>query len=110
MDVGEVIHESIVRAIEGGTSGGLPHPLLIIALCHQVGVHWDNDEVLQAPLALIDHSVIARYKIWGGGESHPRGLGFIIVPHEPENNLLNNLLSQRFLCHHPVWSKSYVGI
>lgn len=25
-----------------------------------------------------------RYKVWNGGESHPRGLGFIIVYSEPQ--------------------------
>lgn len=64
MDVGDVIHASIARALEGSTSGGLPHPLLITALCKQTEVQWDKEEVLQAPLAPIDHSVILRYKIW----------------------------------------------
>lgn len=72
----------MVRAIDGGTSGGLPHPSLITTPCQQVGVQWDKEEALQAPLSPIDHSVMARYNIWAGGISHPRGLGFIIVPPE----------------------------
>lgn len=83
IDVGQVIHDSIDRAIKGGTSGGLPHPSLITGLCRQAGVKWDAEEATQPPLAAIDHSVIKKYKVWGGGTPHPRGLGFIIVPPEP---------------------------
>lgn len=31
-------------------------------------------------VALIDHFVVARFKVWLGGVSHPKGLGYIIIP------------------------------
>lgn len=45
MDVGYIIERSILRALEGGTTGGLPHPSLICALCDKVGVKWKSEEM-----------------------------------------------------------------
>ena len=77
IDVGAIISFSIRRCLRGNFLGGLPHPSLICALCRNAGVRWSDDEPTQMPLALLDSRMIARYSVWAGGESHPRGLGFI---------------------------------
>lgn len=41
-------------------------------------VTWSEDEVLQPPKTLIDHSTITRYKVWEGDNSHPKGVDFIV--------------------------------
>lgn len=83
-DMGEVIKKSILRAIQMGTRGGLPHLSLICGLCYYAGVKWGGDEPLLHPMPLIDHSLIIRYKVWGGSESDPKGLRFIIPRTAPQ--------------------------
>lgn len=34
-------------------------------------------------MPVLDHKMIMRYKVWNRGESHPRGLGFIIALSDP---------------------------
>lgn len=84
VDIGEVIYDSVLKGIEPGTTGGLPHPSLITALCRQAGVQWDEKEEVLKSLPPIDHKAMARYKIWTGADSHPRGLGF--KPIHPVSN------------------------
>lgn len=73
IDVGQVIHSSIWYALQGGSTSGLLHPLLITGLCKQAGVIWDKDEVIEPPKAVIDFAMIKRFKIWDRVASHPRG-------------------------------------
>lgn len=39
--------------------------------------------LVQPLMAVIDHATIQRYKVWEGGDSHPRGEGFIVVSPSP---------------------------
>ncbi|GMN53950.1 hypothetical protein TIFTF001_023091 [Ficus carica] len=38
IDVGKLIQQTIKQALRGSTSGGLPHPSLITALCKQASI------------------------------------------------------------------------
>lgn len=69
IDVGRVIHASIMRYIIGGTSDGIPH-VLITRLCSAAVVQWAASEPLQLPTNTIDHITIQKYKVWEGGVSH----------------------------------------
>lgn len=40
IDVGDLIHASIIRVLEGDTSSGLPYPSLILDLCKRAEVQW----------------------------------------------------------------------
>lgn len=64
IDVGEVIEKSILRVIEKGTRGGLPHPSLFCGLCKQTSVKWGSDELIMHLMPPIDHSLIISYKVW----------------------------------------------
>lgn len=78
INVRTIINASIAKCLLGNTSGALPHASLITGLCRQAGVQWSLDEPIQAPMAVIDHATIQRYKVWDRGVSHPRGGGFIV--------------------------------
>lgn len=75
-----MIVQSIRRNLRGNTQGELPYPSLKCGLCHRASVRWGADEVVQQPLLTLDHGLIERYKVWEGGESDRRGVGFIIHP------------------------------
>ncbi|GMN68009.1 hypothetical protein TIFTF001_037068 [Ficus carica] len=69
IDVGRLIQQSIKQALRGSTSGGLPHPSLITALCKQVGIPLPigGEELGTKPE--IDHIFIS------GLHSRDRGAG-----------------------------------
>lgn len=66
VDVGVLIQDSIKKAIKSNTISGLPHPSLITRFCKRVGVQWQNDDITQPPMALIDHHVISQFGVWEG--------------------------------------------
>lgn len=78
VDVGMTIRGSIIKTLKGSTIGALTYASLITGLYRQAGVQWSPDELHQSPILVIDHATIVRYKVWEGGESHPRGEGFIL--------------------------------
>lgn len=78
IDLGSLIHQNILKFLNGGTTGGIPHAVIVTNLCYAVGVRWHIDEVLQRPTANIDHHAINRMTEWPGGVPHPRGLGYVI--------------------------------
>lgn len=77
VDIGALIQDSIKKAIQSNTISGLPHPSLITHLCKQAGVQWQNDDITQSPMAVIDHHVISRFGVWEGVQSHSRGEGYL---------------------------------
>uniref|UniRef100_A0A164YA28 Putative plant transposon protein domain-containing protein n=1 Tax=Daucus carota subsp. sativus TaxID=79200 RepID=A0A164YA28_DAUCS len=77
IDLGHVIHQGILRFLQGGTTGAIPYGTIVTKLCRASGVRWPANEQLQLPAAPIDHSAISRMTEWDGGVPHPRGLGYI---------------------------------
>lgn len=63
VDIGVIIHDSILNAIKSSTSRGLPHPSLITRLCKQANIWWREDEIAQPPITAIDHHVISRFTV-----------------------------------------------
>ena len=76
VDIGVLIHESIMKAIKSTVISGLPHPSLITQLCKRAGIHWGPEEIALPPMAVIDHQTISRFIVWDGAESHVRGEGY----------------------------------
>ena len=76
VDIGVLIHDSIIKAIKSAVVAGLPHPSVITLLCKQAGVQWGPDEIASPPMAVIDHLTIKRFTVWDGAESHVRGEGY----------------------------------
>lgn len=64
IDVGKVIYGSILHALRGGSTGGLPHPSLICGLFRNAGVVWAADEIFEQPKSVIDSRAINRFKEW----------------------------------------------
>lgn len=54
INVGTVIKDSILYAIQGSSIGGLSHPSLICGLCKETQVRWTADETLIQLKALIN--------------------------------------------------------
>ncbi|WOH09911.1 hypothetical protein DCAR_0729371 [Daucus carota subsp. sativus] len=77
IDLGHVIHQGILRFLQGGTTGAIPYGTIVTKLCRSSGVRWPANEQLQLPATPIDHSAISRMTEWDGGVPHPRGLGYL---------------------------------
>lgn len=78
IDLGYLIHQSMLRFMSGRTTGAIPHASIITELCVSSGIRWADDEQLQHPSADIDSATLARLDEWSGGVPHHRGLGYII--------------------------------
>lgn len=76
VDIGVLIHESILKAIKSATSMGLLHPSLITRLYKRAGIHWGPEEIALPTMFVIDHQVISRFNVWDGATSHVRGEGY----------------------------------
>ncbi|KAK1391375.1 hypothetical protein POM88_010431 [Heracleum sosnowskyi] len=76
IDLGELLHRSIVKFLKGGTTGAIPHGSIVTKLCAAVGVRWSEEEQVQLPSAPIDHSAISRMEDWDGGALGYYGLGY----------------------------------
>ena len=77
IDLGYVIHQSMLRFMRGGTTGAISHASIVVKLCTAVGVQWAEVEQLQLPSAPIYHSTIARMTDWEGGVPHGKGFGYV---------------------------------
>lgn len=64
INVGKVIKDLILYAIQGSSSGGLPHPSLIYRLCKETRVRWIADETLIQPKALINQRIMDQFQNW----------------------------------------------
>ena len=62
IDIGKVMHSSIVHSSRIRTTIGLCLPSLICTLCMRAGVLWAPYEEVQSPRCAIDHRMIKRYK------------------------------------------------
>ena len=62
IDVGLVIQHSIIHGFEQGIQG-FPHPHLIIELCRNAGVKWNQKEEVCAPKGIIDDAVVVKFKV-----------------------------------------------
>lgn len=58
IDVGRVIYRSIITALRGSSTGGLPHPSFICGLCKNAGVVWGSDEIFEQPKSVVDSNTI----------------------------------------------------
>ena len=79
IDLGYLIYQNIIKFLKGGTTGGIPHAVIVAELCVHVGVRWHNDETLHRTIGSIDHHAIQRLAEWPGGTPHPRGLGYVDI-------------------------------
>lgn len=79
IDLGELVYQNILKFLKGGTTGGIPHAVIIAELCVHVGVRWHSDETLLRPRGSIKHAAINKMAEWPGGIPHPRGLGYVEI-------------------------------
>ena len=59
INVGLVIQHSIIHGFEQGIQG-FSHPHLIIELCHNTRVKWNQKEEVRAPKGIIDDAVVVK--------------------------------------------------
>ena len=65
IDVGSVMHASILHCIEG-VAVGLYFPSLIMVLCRKAGVVWSPSEEVIQPVHAIDIRMMMTVKGWDG--------------------------------------------
>ena len=65
IDVGSVMHASILHCIKG-VAVGLYFPSLIMVLCGKTGVVWSPSEEVIQPVHAIDPRMMMRVKGWDG--------------------------------------------
>lgn len=75
--LGYVIYKSMLRFLQGSTTGAIPHGSIVTKLCRDVGIRWPAHEQLQMPSSSIDHSTIERMPEYDGGVPHGKGVGYV---------------------------------
>lgn len=76
--MGRIIYQSILEALRGGATSGLPHPLLNCGLCSNAGVVWSPDEIFEQLKSVLDSTTVDRFKEWDNAAAHLRGVRYIL--------------------------------
>jgi hypothetical protein len=79
VDLGNLIHQGIVRFMQGSTTAAIPYGSVIVRLARDSGASWSDQEVVQQHQAPLDHQSIRRLTVWDGGVPDVWGLGFEVV-------------------------------
>ncbi|KAK1378407.1 hypothetical protein POM88_025151 [Heracleum sosnowskyi] len=78
VDVGNLIHQGILRFMQGSTTAAIPYGSVIARLARDGGAMWSEAEVVQQPQSALDHQSIMRLNVWDGGEPDWWGLGYVV--------------------------------
>jgi hypothetical protein len=78
VDLGNLIHQGILRFMQGSTTAAIPYGSVIARLARDCGASWSAEEVVQQPQTALDHQTIRRLAVWDGGAPDRWGLGYVV--------------------------------